>query len=745
MLPVSSIEMKKIPLLIWILALVPLLASCSLFADSRKHSVDAAFSVKITDRNIRRLTDVTRKADIRVKGKFKHGSFVVNGVVMSIPEDTSFALDLELPIDNPAEISTRNARGRFSTSKQISIDLVPCPRTVEVQKGKVSAEISLARTLTAFFLNLIQAGSPGGSIKDMIDNARFEKLELLIRPDSRLELGKRNLHLVEGSRVELLSADIDHNLDYRGRLHLNFKFGDHCLWPGEKVDCFFQGGDADLALDAVKSGAFLTLSLPAGVGTAKSINLESCKFDFGKEKRSSVSARRCAISLDKLKWEDAAKLAHPNLDFGASMDMISADLLLKTDIHETRGHFDQPVPGILDVSINQKDRSVHFRTSEPALATNATITIAKEPTVVRLTLGDTLVGPVDFGKTGSLSFELEGGATSLRELEWKASRGGLTLKCGPNSVLTVPREMYLAKAEGAAGTRLKMPLSLDLGEATLKLKQTSVRLKRLKGNLDLEVGDGISIRSDLDFALAGSRLLGARETDVLADGLDLSVVDGTTRVDLKKCSVTIPDLVLEEAIRQKVPRTMSIKLHKTLREDRKWRYRHVVADRVSVEDFTIGELVSGDDQTLRFTASGDVEVTGTVEKGGLVFHRDDGWKECPWTLSGRAKGNGTARYKFRKEPNSPLEMLDYNLAMQFEIPDDVELDWSKVAGGILKAAEKKVILGRLKEVKVPVSHSGSLTVFHKDDPLWRNLRIKDLSIKDRKDGVEIEFSASEKL
>lgn len=742
MLRVSSTEMR-VPFAIVISAFM--LSSCSFFDDSTKHTVDAAFSVKITDRNIRRLTNITQKADIEVKGKFKSGSFVVNGVVMSIPEDTSFSLDLELSIDNPLEISTRNARGRFTTSKQISIDLVPCPRTVEVQKGKVSAEISLAQTLTAFFLNLIQAGSPGGSMKDMIANARFEKLELFIRPDSQLEVGAKKLRLVKGSHVELLSADIDRNLDYRGRLHLNFKFGDHCLWPGEKVDCTFEGGDTDLVLDAVKSGGILTLSLPAGAGTAKSINLDNCRFDFGKEKRSSASARRCAISLHKLKWEDASKLAHPNLDFGASMDMISTELLLKTDIHETRGHFDQPVPGVLDVAINQKDRGVHFRTSEAALATNAVITIAKEPTVVRLTLGDTLVGPVDFGKAGSLSFELEGGATSLKELEWKASGGGLTLKCGSNSVLTVPREMYLAKAEGDARTRLKMPLSLDLGEATLKLKRTSVKLTRLKGDLNLEVGDGMSIRSDLDFALAGSRLLGGRETDVLADGLDLSVVDGMTRVDLKKCSVTIPDLVLEEAIRQKVPRTMNIKLDKTIREDRKWRYRHVVADRVSVEDFTIGNLASGDDQTLRFTASGDIEVTGTVEKGGLVFHKDDGWKQCPWTLSGRATGKGTARYKFRKEPKSPKEMLDYDLAMQFELPDDVELDWSKVAGGILKVAEKKVILGHLKEVKVPVSHSGSLAVFHKDDPLWRNLRIKDLSIKDHKDGVQIEFSASEEL
>ncbi|MCA9801630.1 MAG: hypothetical protein KC777_06565 [Cyanobacteria bacterium HKST-UBA02] len=727
--------------------LIPLLmlTSCSFLADSTRHSVDAAFSVKVTDRNIRRLTNVTQRADVEVKGKFKSGSFLVNGLVLSIPEDTSFAIDLELPIDNPAEISTRNARGRFSTSKQISIDAVPCPRTVEVQKGRVSAEISLAQTLTAFFLNLIQAGSPGGSMKDMIDNARFEKVELFIRPDSQLELGTKKLHLVKGSHVELLSADIDRNLNYRGRLHLNFKFGDHCLWPGEKVDCFFEGGDADLILDAVKSGDVLTLNLPSGAKSEKSINLESCKFAFGKEKRSSATAHQCAISLNKLKWEDASRLAHPNLNFGASMDMISTDLLLKTDIHETRGHFEEPVPGTLDVAIDQKDRGVHFTTSEPALASNATITIAKEPTIVKLTLGDTLVGPVDFGKSGSLSFELEGGATSLKELDWQASGGGLNLKCGSNSVLTVPREMYLAKAEGSAKTRLKMPLSLDLGEATLKLKQTSVKLSRLKGNLNLEVGDGISIRSDLDFTLAGSRLLGGKETDVLADGLDLSVVDGMARVDLKKCSVTIPDLVLEEAIRQKVPRTMSIKLNKTLREDRKWRYRHVVADRVSVEDFTIGDLVSGDDQTLKFTASGDVEVTGTVEKGGLVFHKDDGWKQCPWTLSGRATGKGTARYKFRKEPNSPLEMLDYDLAMQFELPDNVELDWSKVAGGILKVAEKKVILGHLKEVKVPVSHSGSLAVFQKDDPLWRNLRVKDLSIKDRKDGVQIEFSASEEL
>lgn len=718
---------------------------CSLIANTTQHSIETSIDVKVSDSNLRRLTDITERAAIKSSGKFKSGSFLVNGLIVSIAPDTTFKIELELPIEDPAIISTKKAIGTFSTSKQISIDAIPAPLVVDLGAGKISGEINLARSMTAFLLNLVQVGSPSGGMRQMIDAASLDKLVLALRPDSTLVIGKKRVNIGAGSRIELLRAVIDRDFNYVGTFIMKLNFGKGSKWLGEKVDVCFEGGSALLDMTAIKDGNSFKLTLPKEAERSKRIELTDCSFDFGKNKRSSTFSKTCLINLAKFQWQDNKNQEHPTMSFSADMNMTETDLRLKTDIHQTLGHFPAVVPGKLDVVIGPKDRSVHFVTVKAARASEGKIIIAKGTTTVSLILADTVVGPVDYDTSHQLSFQLEGGKAKVKELDWQAHGSSFNLKCGAGSVLTVPAEMYLHKESSGKKTKLQLPLALDLGEATLKLKSGSLNFPKLKGVLMLYVDDNLRIASDLTFSLGKSSLLAGHQANVNASGLELDVVDGVSRIKLEKCSVLVPDLAVEKAIASKVPSTMNIKLNKTLRQDRKWRYRNVVAGDVKVTNFLVKNLVSKPDETLAFTASGDVRVEGTVEKGGLVFHRNDGWKTCPWKLTGHVTGKGKSGYRFHKEKNSAQELLDYDLSMTFVFPDDVELDWSKVAGGILKVAERKVILGRLKEFKIPIEHKGQLTVFEKNDPLWRHLKISDLALTDTDDGVRFDFNASTKL
>lgn len=730
--------------ILYVVALIILLplsgcSGCSFLGPAKKEQTIAAnFDIPVKDPTIRRLTEVTSHCRIKAKGTFKAGTFSLNNVPVTVTEGTSFSLDLNIPVDNPEVISTEKSLGKLHTTKQMSVAGVPLPLELELEEGKIKGEFNLGKALGAFFFNLLQVGVPNGGISGMISSLTIDEIRLDMRPDSIMTFGKKQLHIGPHSSILLKDAVVKEDLTFKGASFFDLHFLPGCKWIGEKVDCEFNGGSLQVELDIEKFKEKMHLSFLKKADT-EPIRLEECTFRFGKNKRSNSTSKVGEMGLKEFWWEKSRNIDHPLMHLYSSMDMTDTNLTLKTDIHQTTGHFPEKIPGVLNADIKENSRPTEFITTGLAKAKDGKIEINTKTANLAFLLSDVSVGKVAYGKKEKLDFTLSGGTAQLNEFRCKGKSTAFNLKCGKGSTIKLPAEMLLEKDDTQnknEPTEVRLPITLKVGNAVLNTKKGKINLEKLNGEFLITTGEQINISSDLRFALGKSSLLGGYDADIEADSLNVMFKDGDMHVDVKKCAVEVPQQALEVAIRKKIPDTFSLKLDKTVKESTSWRYRNAIVQTVEIEGFDITEMKSAGNDTLDFAAKARVLISGTVEKTGIIKRNE--WEVKPWKLTGEAEGKGTVEYRFG---GSKKNKLFYDLTMKVPFPDNAELDWSQVSSGLVKMAEKSVILDHLKKVVIPLKKEGELDILGNSGNL-SNFEITNLELTDTAGGKQVSFSLS---
>ncbi len=730
------------------------LTACNQKAATQRHTISASVAVPVTDTVIRRLTDITSSIDIVADGEFNPGNYQINNMLVSIQPNTSFHLKLSLPIKDPASISTTFATGAFESSQPLSLNGIPVPKEIELTEGKVSAEIDLVRTISAFLVGLLQASGESGDLRAMIESIQIEKATLALRPGSVLNMGEREICIGPGSSFNFENVVVDRDLNYRGQCKINLNFAKGCRWIGKKVNCEFDGGVANLHMVAAKENDELVLSLDKDVPAKQKLTLIPCTFRFGKNKRSVAVSRSIAINLRDLSWRHGQGDAYSTLHMLGLMDLNNTNLDLKTDRHETVALFPDTVHAKLEISEDEAGKITHFATTGSARAKEGQITIAKKATKLVLYLGETVIGPVSFDKSGTLQFILENGVAKLKRLEWQGNKGKFSLVTAGSSTLSVPDGMLVETGDGA-GTRLAIPIAIRLGAATLKGVGNEIKLTNLTGEMNVEVDHEVQISSKLDFSIPDSKLFGNQQADVKVRGLDLLSSKGTSVLSLRNCSVVVPEQAIIDAVLKHIPSRFEFALNKKLSENKKWRYKNATATSVVVDNFKVTQMSAAPPNLFNFEAEADAKLDGTIEKTALIGGGSSTpaetteeeakdarkWETKPWTLSGHVEGAGKVKYQFKPSGKGLKSQLAYDLNLEVPLSGDIDLDWSRVAGGILKFAERRAIVGRLRKVTVPIKYHGEIELFAKNDSLSRSFNIVKLAVKPVSSDMQIDFSA----
>ena len=79
--------------------------------------------------------------------------------------------------------------------------------------------------------------------------------------------------------------------------------------------------------------------------------------------------------------------------------------------------------------------------------------------------------------------------------------------------------------------------------------------------------------------------------------------------------------------------------------------------------------------------------------------------------------------------------------MDLPIPEDVDLDWTKVCDGILQGTERAIIIKQMKKINVPIRIKGKLNLFSAKDKQWRTVKISDLTVRPSQGGTLLNFTA----
>jgi hypothetical protein len=299
-----------------------------------------------------------------------------------------------------------------------------------------------------------------------------------------------------------------------------------------------------------------------------------------------------------------------------------------------------------------------------------------------------------------------------------------------------------------------IPLSVKLGTANLSGSLGQLKLNDVTGNILIEVDNEVVLDSDIDFTIVESGFLGKNHADVKVRGLNLVAKHGEGFVKLKQCAVVLPEQTLITEIREQLPKKKVFDVHQVIFDARRWRYKNALINKVTVNNLVLHDIKVTASNRVNFTASGDVEVAGTVDKGGIlsVIDRPTNWQSRPWRASAPLSGAGTVLYKFIPKGALAGSELDYDLSMQLPLPDDINLDWSEVASGFLAKAERAVIVSHLKKIapfagtrSIPVKYKGKLALFANSNKAFRSIKVTQLTTKPATAGTEMDFVAESSL
>jgi hypothetical protein len=729
------------------LLLAALLAGCSNnLVPPQKQSIRAIAKVDVKDPLLRNITQATDTFELKASGVFHPGVYVIKNTSVHVDPNTKFTIELTVKIDDPAVISTENADGKLVTSVPLVIKGVSLPTSISLHHGTVSGDVDVAQTLGAFFLTVLTNQDLGQSNTDdtrkMVQTAHVEKAALRLKPGSTLNFGKKSIHVGKDSAIELTDVDVDSDLNYRGSALFDINFLKDSKWIGESCDVDFNGGQALVKLQAERKQNVFTLTLKE---PHQALTLTDCLIRWGKNKGSFARSVRGLMSLDELTWQRKDNSADAALHLLATMTLENTHLDLITDTQETNAQFVEKVPCQLQVDIDdQGHRSTQFATHTTEVASTARIDIKRPTTNLSIYLENAKVGPIAVDKTGRMEFSLDKGTAKLKQLDWSSAKRTFTLCTAGASLLSLPNGMELSTSGKAGGAKMTLPVVLKLGNATLKGSKSEMKLSKLDGKMVITVDPDVRISSDMDFSFEKFALVDGRKADVKARGFDLQAEKGRAIATIKTCEIDWPQGTLGDALRKQMPTSKVFEPHKLI-QNQKWRYRNAVIEKVTLTHLDIDHLQSSGVNGVDFTVSGDVDVNGTIEKGGLLstlMHTDSKhWETRPWTASGHCTGSGKVTYKLIAGNSLASSVLAYSVKMKLPIPDDVQLDWSQVSGALIGSAEKAIILSYMKKLDIPLDLAGKINVGGATDSQFDNVKISHLHSEPSDKGTKLTFSA----
>jgi hypothetical protein len=713
----------------------------------QRQTVKADISVKVDDPVVRRITAITDRFDLEASGQFKGGTFMVQDKTLKFTPNTTFKLRLTLPISDPNVISTKYATGELTTSQPISVNGIPAPEQIVLEKGKVTADVDLIRTIGIFIFNVLEdqnvTSGAGQDWKKAFDKLTITKSSLVLRANSTMVLGKQTVHIGKNSTLTFKNLAVDSDFNYQGQCIVDINFANQCTYHGDKVDIDFNGGSMYINFDARRLNGVVALSAP---GKQKSIRLTDCIYRFGKSKNSFAHADVVLLDEKKFVWQKTEGTDRPAIHFASDM------LLQKTTLHiintkiDLLADFPSSVPANLAID-RQEDGIMQttFHTPKLVPAATADIILHRKNEDVQVKLADALVGPIEISKFGDLQLSLANGTSKLKSLSWGNDEHGFKLDTSGGSTLSITKGMAMDLVKGQEGVTCTLPMTLKLGTAMLTGSTMKLKLSDLNGDMVLKVDNGVNLDGKIHFSVAESNLFGTNKADVLVNGLSIDSGKGGSSAHLKSCSVTIPTEALKEQIDDHLPDDKVYPINKTMLAERKWRYRNAVVDTITLHNVRLDKIEMTSPGQATFTASGDADAKGSVEKGGIlaIVKGPAKWEKRPWSASARLEGTGVISYKIKANDTLSKSELNYDVKMDLPLPDDIDLDWSLVNDGMLEKAERNAVVKSIQKLK-PLH----LEFLNKTVKLFPNgaknlkaLKLKNLKTKPVATGLQLDFNA----
>lgn len=759
-----------------------------------KTSVPATVKVRITDPTFQKLAAITSVINIKASGTLNGGRYSIKSVPIVVSPDTSFKLELQVPVDSAEAIDMAHSSGSLSTSKSLIIASIPAPETIELSKGKATMDVDLGRSIASFIIELLQqsqANVTSSDISKVLKKLDLKEATFALRPDSSLKLNTLEAKIDKDSRIVFSDLTCDQRYDYDGDCRLDLQLKSlqiHSLdgiasdsasvkTPDNNEEFAADGTRLTAALKIARRGNLLTLQLPqAADSRAPSSTIEETTGASGSESQiassktepttasftnfrcrahnGSVSGASCTFKMSKCSVEKKINEEPIDLALQGSLNLEDARLTSKT----ARAELKASVPGqtLADVSLNRKGSETTWSLASPTgvTATDVEIYLRRKRSSLQLHLASVQTGPLALNSADGLKIALKQGSVEPTRLVWQAQNKTLTAAL-KNTHLTLPADLQFGiKDEG----KIQAPhMVLALNSPRIDLMSNGkhmLKLENVKGQANIELADDLmKLDSDLNMSVApGGKSGVASEAEVALDHLSLRGSDDDLKAIVQDCRISLPLSRIEQAVGENLPVKREFVINKVILQDRKWRYRNLQVTKVIVSSPQLHKMQVLAGSKIAIDAEADIKTEGTVERYQLGLRPstfgDRGWKEHPWSAAGHLNGDGVITWHLVTGETITDSKLAYDASVKMKVPDNLTVDWSQVAGDIPGRAEQALLGAALEHAGtfapqdgIPIKTSGTVPVLRKEDDRLSKLKISSFKSNVENQNLVLRFTA----
>lgn len=770
-----------------------------------KQTVPADVSVKIDDPAFQRLAAITKRLELEAEGRMQKGRYSVKGIALEVPRDTTFQLSLVLPVESATSISTGKATGVFTTSKSMRLGGVEMPTSVSIDGGKATAEVDLGRTIAAFLLQLLQEKSSvtaTSKLKDILESLLIKKANFVLKPGEKLDLETLKGKIQGDSQVTFESIKCDSKLNYEGFCKIDLSLEDFLfVTPGEggqdaralaehgerpagrtpdgtrgtpdntrvpsgsvRGALFVQSKSARIAttFNTRRQGDTLTFLWREGDNSTSSDNQANrapaiALRDFMCIARNgSVAGSQASLQLLRSTITKRINAAPIDLDLQGSVQIEHGVLKTATSERTLQAKLPDATSALFKLNRTEKANVWSIATANAVHGSDIKWQIKKREGTIELNFADAKTGPVTIASNEGLSVTLMKGTAVPSKFSW-SSRGRHVRAMLTNSTLALESDVHFALEDTGEARVETLPLSINAKSVELNNGKQNLTLKAVQGKALFKIaGDSIDLHSHLAFSVdPGAMFAGLSGVPLTIDSVDCTASKISMKASFNGCQLKLPCSKIEAAIKKELPRHKSFEVHKSVLDERKWRYRNLIINSVDIDNPSITKIDFRPDSIIQVAGATDIKAEGTVERLKLLPFggaEKRGWNQHPWSASGHVIGSGNVIYKVVPGKSLADSSLNYDLSLKLQVPDNLSVDWSKVAGDVLGRTEQALVGAVIKhaslftpEEGIPVNTSGTIPLIPEPDAQLRKIRLSNFSTRTSKDCLYVVFSAAAEL
>ena len=712
--------------------------------------------VQIKDALWRKIAAATSQVALTAKGRLQPGVYSVHNVQVRVADDTTFSINVRVPIKSSTEINCGDATGSMSTSKALTVLNVPAPQNIQLKNGTASADVDLARTLVTLVLNSLQGlptalmdqsqQTPGNPLSALIAEVDVPNAQFDLKGGPQIELPFGDATLGPQSKLQFKDIHFDKLLNYKGDCLIDLSLPHlHLNDSKTKRDVQFESAKVKLAVRANKQGNVLSLELPAPEPNA--FSAVSVKVS---DPGAVVTCGAFAIKLDRAAWRRTLLEEQSESSFSGSVDLVNAFFQVDRNNMTVRANVPALSGAALEFDTKSGDLKYTFLANR-ATAHNVVLKGANTKSSFDINLKQTQIEKLSLTRAAGFSLGFTKAVCEPTVAHWASGKRMLLLRFSPGSSMLLNSFGVQGDEKSWQGSA-KVPLVVHAGGLHLESNSGTFDCDGLDGKLQFTL-ENQNIQSDGKFNVnvrSSDNVLGVVGAHATINGLTCHADDHQIAVDLPHCRVIVPPEQLRQAILSNLPKRRVFDVDKTVFEGRKWRYRKFKLARVIVSNPTLDKLTLAKQGEFTFSGSSDVAANGTVEKFELhPLRRGDRteWKVLPWAATGHASGTGNVLLKFAPGATLADSTLQYKASFRMPIPDKLTIDWSGVSGDILGKAEQAVVQQVIKNADyftpqqgIPIDSVGEVKPFKSKKSRLQQIKVRNVTMTPGPDGVAIDLS-----